>query len=76
MYFAAMGASGSFQAEFDTGVTVQARAAKTGELATRTCEATLGWDKDSLIIATNSSQIDVDTFGVDLGLGVPVATFK
>src|SRR5947199_4216393 len=68
--------SGSFQAEFHTGVTVQVRAARTGELATRTCEATLGWNKDSLIIATNVSQLDVDTFGVDLGLGVPVTTFQ
>src|SRR5439155_24090817 len=67
--------SGSFQAEFHTGVPVQVRAARTGELATRTCEATLGWNKDSLIIATNVSQLDVDTFGVDLGLGVPVTTF-
>ncbi len=68
--------SGSFQAEFHTGVTVQVRAARTGDLATRTCEATLGWNKDSLIIATNASQLDVDTFGVDLGLGVPVTTFQ
>jgi hypothetical protein len=68
--------SGSFQAEFNTGVTVQVRAATTGELATRACEATLGWNKNSLIVATNASQIDVDTFGVDLGLGVPIATFQ
>jgi len=68
--------SGSFQTEFNTGVTVQVRAARTGELATRTCEATLAWNKDSLIIATNAPQIDVDTFGVDLGLGVPVTTFQ
>ena len=68
--------SGSFQTEFHTGVTVQVRAARTGELATRTCEATLGWNKDSLTVATNASQLDVDTFGVDLGLGVPVGTFQ
>jgi hypothetical protein len=68
--------SGSFQAEFHTGVTVQVRAARTGELATRTCEATLGLNNNSLIIATNASQLDVDTFGVDLGLGVPVTTFQ
>ncbi len=52
------------------------RAARTGELATRTCEATLGWNTDSLIVATNVSKLDVDTFGVDLGLGVPVTTFQ
>jgi len=68
--------SDSFQAEFHTGVAVKVRAARTGGLATRTCEATLGWNKHSLTIATNASQLDVDTFGVDLGLGVPVATFQ
>src|SRR5438445_2539354 len=67
--------SSRFEAEFHTGVIVQVRAARIGELATRTCEATLGWNKDSLIIAPNVSQLDVDTFGVDLGLGVPVFFF-
>lgn len=68
--------NGRFQAEFHTGVTVQVRAARFGQLATRTCEATLGWNKHNLMVATNASQLDVDTFGVDLGLGVPVTTFQ
>ena len=69
---------GSFQAEFHTGVTVQVGAARAGQLATRACEATLSWNKNrnSLIAATKASQLDVDTFGVDLGMGVPVTTFQ
>jgi len=68
--------SGSFEAEFHGGVIVQVRAARNGKLATRGCEATLGWDKHSVIVATGVSQLDVDAFGVDLGLGVPVAAFQ
>ena len=45
--------SGSFQAEFHTGVSVQVKATRTEELATRTCEAALRWDKQSLIVAAN-----------------------
>ena len=68
--------SGSFQAEFHTGVSVQVKATRTEELATRTCEAALRWDKQSLIVAANVSQLDVDAFGVDLGLGAPAAGFQ
>jgi hypothetical protein len=68
--------SGSFAAEFHNGVTAQVRAARRGELAARTCEASLGWSTHSLVIATGVSQLDVDAFGVDLGLGVPVAAFQ
>jgi hypothetical protein len=67
---------GRFQATFRTGVTVEVRAARAGELATRACEATLSWGKDRLVVAANALQLDVDTFGVDLGLGVPVTTFQ
>lgn len=68
--------NGTFQAQSLSGVTVKVAAAKLGGLATRACEATLRWDKQNLTIATNASQIDVDVFGVDLGLGVPVAAFQ
>src|SRR5438270_2807691 len=51
-------------------------AARTGELATRACGATLSWDKNALMVAANAPQLDLDTFGVDLGLGVPVAAFQ
>lgn len=68
--------SGSFQAEFPNGVAVEVRAARLAELATRACEATLRWNKGKVVVDTNVPQIDVDTFGVDLGLGVPVTTFQ
>lgn len=55
---------------------MQVGATRNGGLAARACEATLAWNKQVLVIAKNASQIDLDTFGVDLGLGVPVATFQ
>ncbi len=67
---------GTFQAQSPSGVTVKVAAARVGGLSTRACEATLRWDKQNLTIATNAPQIDVDAFGVDLGLGVPVAAFQ
>jgi hypothetical protein len=67
---------GSFQAESASGVTVKVAAAKVGGLSTRACAATLRWDKQSLTIASNATEFDVDAFGVDLGLGVPIAAFQ
>jgi hypothetical protein len=57
-------------------VIVRVRAARNGKLATRACDATLVWKKHSVTVATGASQIDVDAFGVDLGLGLPVAAFQ
>ncbi len=68
--------SGAFKSESSTGVTVQVRAARIGALATRACAATLSWGKNILTITGTASQVDLDTFGVDLGLGAPVATFQ
>ncbi len=70
------GGDGSFKAQFRNAVSVTVGATRAGELATRSCEATLSWTKDNLPVASNVAQIDVDTFGVDLGLGMPVATFQ
>jgi hypothetical protein len=70
--------SGNFEAEFHTGVKLRLGAArKTARgLAARVCEATLRWDKQETIVTTGASQVDVDAFGADLGLGVPVVTFQ
>src|SRR5712671_3428889 len=68
--------AGDFEAEFRTGVKVHVGAARNGELATRLCDAALSWDKGNLAIAASASQLDVDAFGVDLGLGVPVVAFQ
>jgi hypothetical protein len=67
---------GDFEAEFHTGVRVHVGAARNGELATRLCDAALHWDKGNLDIAAAAPQLDVDVFGVDLGLGVPVVAFQ
>jgi hypothetical protein len=72
------GGSGNFKAEFRTGVMLRVGAAKSASvaLATRVCEATLGWDKQEIVVTAKAPQLDVDVFGVDLGLGVPVVAFQ
>jgi hypothetical protein len=66
----------NFRAEFRSGVTVEVKAARAEELAIRSCEATLSWNKSKLVVARSVPQIDVDAFGVDLGLGTPVTAFQ
>jgi hypothetical protein len=68
--------SGTFVSEFHTGVKVDVGAARSGELATRACKAELTWNKQKLVIASSAPRIDVDAFGVDLGLGVPVVAIQ
>ena len=51
-------------------------AAKTGGLATRTCEATLRQSDQTVVVATGASEIDLDAFGADVGTGGPVASFQ
>jgi hypothetical protein len=67
---------GGYESEFFTGVALQVRAARNGPMAVRACQATLSWGKNNLIVAANASQLDVDTFGTDLGLGTPVTTLQ
>jgi hypothetical protein len=69
--------SGGFQAEFQsTGEKVRVGAAREDGLASRKCEADLGWNKLNLSVATNAAQVDLDAFGVDLGSGIPIAAFQ
>jgi hypothetical protein len=68
--------SGSFAATFHTGVKVRVEAAKKGGLARRLCEAAMSWDLHNEVVATDAFQLDVDAFGVDLGVGVPVVTLQ
>jgi hypothetical protein len=68
--------NGSFQAQFRTGVNVHIGPASNGDLSLRACAAALSWKKESRVVATASSQVDLDAFGVDFGLGVPVAAFQ
>ncbi len=68
--------SGSFEAAFRNEVRVRVGAAKNGALARRVCEAEVSWDQHNQLVATDASQLDVDAFGVDLGVGVPVVAFQ
>jgi hypothetical protein len=68
--------AGDFEAEFRTGVKVHVGAARSGELATRVCEAVLSSNKQNLVVATGAAKVDIDAFGVDLGVGVPVVAFQ
>ena len=67
---------GTFLAASFTKVQVRVGATHNGPLAVRSCEATLSWNDQKLSVATNIPVLDLDAFGVDLGLGAPVAAFQ
>ena len=66
------GGSGKFGAAFHRDVQVQVGAAKSGGLATRSCEASLSSGGQEITVASEAWEVDLDAFGVDLGLGAPV----
>jgi hypothetical protein len=68
--------TGEFQAEYPTGVRASVRAARVLELASRACDAALSWGDQNLVVATLTSELDIDAFGVDLGVGVPAVAFQ
>jgi hypothetical protein len=68
--------SGDFEATFRTGVKVEVGPARKDGLATRMCQGSLLWDKNSLIVESSVAEVDIDVLGIDLGLGVPVVTFQ
>jgi hypothetical protein len=65
------GGAGYFEAEFPTGVKVHVGASRVGELENRVCEAALSWGDQRLVVSDAASELDVDAFGVDLGVGTP-----
>jgi hypothetical protein len=67
---------GVLDVEFRTGIKLHVGAARSGELANRSCAAKLSWDKQDVVIAASAAQLDVDAFGVNLGDGIPVAAFQ
>jgi hypothetical protein len=67
---------GFFEAESPTGVRVHVGASRIGELDARVCEAGLSWGDQNLVISDAASNLDIDAFGVDLGLGVPVVAVQ
>jgi hypothetical protein len=70
------GGVGYFEAESATGVKVRVGASRIGELEARVCEAALSWGDQHLVISDAASDLDIDAFGVDLGLGVSVAAVQ
>jgi len=68
--------AGFFEAEFPPGVKVHVGASRIGELENRVCEAALSWSDQNLVVSNGASDLDIDAFGVDLGLGTPVAAFQ
>lgn len=70
------GGDGEFQAEFLTGVKLRVGPARKEGLAMRACEAALSWNDQSRIVATGAAELDIDAFGVDLGVGAPVVTLQ
>lgn len=69
----------NYEAEFHTGVKVHVGASHTGgpaTLATRTCEATLSWEHQQILVATNATELDLDAFGVDFGDGKSASAFQ
>ena len=70
------GGVGFFEAEFPTGVKVHVGASKVGELEERVCEAALSWGDQSLVVSDAAPDLDIDAFGVDLGVGAPVVALQ
>jgi hypothetical protein len=72
----------NYEAEFQTGIRVEIGASHPGgpsTLATRTCEATLIWQglkHEKILVASNTSELDLDVFGVDFGDGIPSSAFQ
>jgi hypothetical protein len=67
---------GEFEAEFRTGVKVRVGAGRNKELAARVCDASLIWGNQTLVLAGAAWAVDLDAFGVDLGLGAPVVALQ
>jgi hypothetical protein len=68
--------AGEFEALSQTGVTVRVGAARNRLLAERVCEAVFSWGDQNLVVADSAWQVDLDAFGVDLGLGVPAVALQ
>jgi hypothetical protein len=67
---------GGFQAVSPTGVKVRVGPPVTDGLAARACEATLSWGDQKLEVVAAAAEVDIDAFGVDLGLGAPVIALQ
>jgi hypothetical protein len=66
---------GRFETKFG-GVSVTVGAERSGLLANRSCSGAIAWDGRTLPVASEASQVDIDVFGADVGLGTPVVAFQ
>ncbi|HEY2647499.1 MAG TPA: hypothetical protein VGI34_11020, partial [Candidatus Acidoferrales bacterium] len=67
---------GDFETEFHAGVKVRVGAGRNQELAARVCEASLSWGNQNLVVASAATELDIDAFGVDMGVGAPVVAMQ
>jgi hypothetical protein len=68
--------TGEFEAQSRAGVSVRVGAARTEGLAARICEAEIRWGDQKLVVAPEATQLDIDAFGVDMGLAAPVVALQ
>jgi len=68
--------TGEFEAQSHSGVSVRVGAARSEGLAARICEAEIGWADQKLVVAPEAVQLDIDAFGVDMGLAAPVVALQ
>ncbi len=45
-------------------------------LAARVCQAELSWSDQKLVVASGAAEVDIDAFGIDLGVGAPVVALQ
>lgn len=67
---------GHFETKFFTGVRVRVSAIRNGQLASRTCSATLIWGTQELPVVPEAAQVDIDVLGGDLGFKTPVIAIQ
>jgi hypothetical protein len=67
---------GTFTAKSPSGVTIAIDPIRKSGFATRLCGASLSWKGGSLPVAEGVGEVDLDAFGVDLGLGPLVAAIS
>jgi hypothetical protein len=67
---------GDFHTESLAGVKVSVGPARNDGLAARVCQAELTWNDQKLVVASAAQQVDIDAFGVDMGVGAPVVALQ
>ena len=67
--------AGRFATRFTTGVIVTVGPQRDQGFATRACEASLVQNGNEVVAARSAAQVDIDVFGADMGLGMPVVAF-